>query len=116
VGQLLQRVAPGGLLAALVPAGWLLDAEHAAMRGRWLEGATLQLSVQLPSFPVALAARPTDPAAVLVLRRGEGRGTAPLAFAPDRPVMGRFHLRSYLRTVLAAMPESANPPPHGAGG
>ena len=67
--------------------------------------------MQLPSFPVTLAARPTDPAAVLVLRRGEGPGTAPLAFAPDRPVMGRFHLRSYLRTVLAAMSEGAHPQP-----
>lgn len=105
VTQLLSRVTRGGLLAALVPAGWLLDAEHASLRNTWLEAATLQLSVQLPSFPVALATRPAEPAALLVLRRGGPGSGAPLTFVPDRAVMGRFHLRCYLRTILAAVTE-----------
>lgn len=105
ISQLLARVARGGLLAALVPAGWLLDGEHAATRNGWLQSAALQLSVQLPSFPVALTARPTDPAAILVLRRGDTRDGRPLTFSPDRAVMGRFHLRCYLRTILAAVSE-----------
>ena len=103
ISQLLPRVAQDGLLAALVPAGWLLDAEHAATRNAWLQTAALELSVQLPSFPVTLAARPAEPAALLVLRRGAAVTARPLTFVPDRAVMGRFHLRCYLRTILAAV-------------
>lgn len=105
IAQLLSRVAPGGLLAAVIPAGWLLDVEHATLRRAWLETAALQLSVQLPSFPVALANRPSEPAALLVLRRGRVETARPLTFVPDRAVMGRFHLRCYLRTILAGVTE-----------
>jgi hypothetical protein len=99
--QLLRRTATDGLLAALVPAEWLDGAAHAAGRGAWLDGAALRLTARLPGLPAATGN--SAPAAVVVLERTTKTAPPALTFAPDRPVMGRFHLRRYLTEVLAAV-------------
>jgi DNA processing protein len=101
--QLLRRVAAGGLVAALVPAAWLDGAEHAGGRGAWLEGASLRLSARIPELPGGAERRPAGGAAVVVLERMPSSERRALSFAPDRPVMGRFHLRRYLSEVLLAV-------------
>jgi predicted Rossmann fold nucleotide-binding protein DprA/Smf involved in DNA uptake len=97
--QLLERVARGGLLAAVVPAAWLEEEEFAPARAAWLERAALRLAARLPVFPVAASARAVTPAAIILERDGRKGEQAP-AFSPGREQMGRFHLRRYLREVL----------------
>jgi hypothetical protein len=98
--QLLQRVACGGLLAAVVPAPWLEGAEFAPAREAWLQQAVLRLAARLPQ-PVTEGHTPE--AAVIVLERNGRPGRAAAAFEPQRDRMGRFHLRRYLQEVLASL-------------
>ncbi len=102
VTRLLERVGPGGFLAALVPAGWLEDGAAASQRDAWLRHAALRVAVRLPRLP----ALPAGPAAVVVLERSRTGGAAAL-FAPERAQMGRFHLRRYLQEVLASLASAA---------
>jgi hypothetical protein len=46
---------------------------------------------------------------VVVLERTARPARPPLTFAPDRPVMGRFHQRRYLTEVLAAVGAATEP-------
>lgn len=101
--QLLSRVRPEGLLAAMVPSAWLQNPEHARARATWLEQGTLRLAARLPGAVSSRAA----PAAVIVLQQGgTSRGEAPI-FSPDREQVGQFHLRRYLQEILSAL--SASP-------
>jgi hypothetical protein len=98
LNALLQRVKRGGWLAAVIPACWLSAVEYAVDRAGWLREAELRAAVSLPA-PARVKVS-TAPAAVL-LRRGAGV-MSPQSFVPERPEMGRFHLRRYLREVLEA--------------
>jgi hypothetical protein len=102
VTQLLSRVAPGGVLTAVLPAAWLSDERYAPQRADWLENATLRLSVELPPAPDGGGVTRAIPAAVAVLQRG-GPARAAQSFTPQRGEVGRFHLRRYLNEVLAAV-------------
>jgi hypothetical protein len=97
---LLQRVTPGGLLAAVLPSAWLDEPRFGPARAEWLRLAALRLAVRLPQPAVIEGVAPT--AAVVLERDGASRDGAP-AFAPEQPRMGRFHLRRYLQEVLAAL-------------
>jgi predicted Rossmann fold nucleotide-binding protein DprA/Smf involved in DNA uptake len=99
--QLLERVARGGLLAAVLPAAWLEEATFAPARAEWLKRAALRMAVRLPQ-PVTAGAGEGLAAAIVLHRDGEPNAQAP-TFAPERERMGRFHLRRYLQEVLAAL-------------
>jgi predicted Rossmann fold nucleotide-binding protein DprA/Smf involved in DNA uptake len=102
VAQLLERVARGGVLAAVLPAAWLEAQEHARARAAWLESGALRLVVELPQPPRHSGA--TERAAVLLLEReGTSRGEAPV-LRPHEPTMGRFLLRRYLAEALTTLP------------
>jgi hypothetical protein len=98
--QLLLRVSPGGLLAAVVPTEWLEAEEHALARERWLRESTLALTVRLPRPPRERGGRSL--AAILLRRQGRAE-EAVRAFAPEQERMGRFHLRRYLQEVVRAL-------------
>jgi len=99
LAQLLERVACGGYLAAIVPVAWLEDAAHARARSDWLRLAVVRMVARLPR-PVAAAG---TPAAAVLLERDGPPDTRAAVFAPDAERMGRFHLRRYLLEVLAAL-------------
>jgi hypothetical protein len=99
-GQLLQRVAAGGLLAAVVPTEWLEAEEHAGSRARWLRENTLALTVRLPQPPRERGGRSL---AAILLRRQGRREESVRTFAPEQDRMGRFHLRRYLQEVVRAL-------------
>ena len=101
LAQLLKRTAHEGVVAALVPAEWLDGAVHATGRGAWLDEAALRLTARLPGLPQVGTGG--SGAAVVVLERSAKVARPVLTFAPDRPTMGRFHLRRYLTEVLAAV-------------
>lgn len=96
LGLLLRKTAPQGLVAALVPSAWLIDAEHAAARHSWLSEARVVLAVQLPEPPHAVE----RPLAAVVLCRGAEPAPSTPVFQPNGPRMGRFLLRRYLAEVL----------------
>jgi hypothetical protein len=106
--QLLERVARGGLLAAVVPAAWLEGSIHRAARAKWLEGAALRLVARLP-LPVDGGA--SEPAAALILERDAPPRTPARIFTPEGERMGRFHLRRYLSEILADLAEPAGTAP-----
>jgi predicted Rossmann fold nucleotide-binding protein DprA/Smf involved in DNA uptake len=97
-GQLLERVARGGLLAAVVPAAWLEGTAQRAARAKWLERAALRLVARLP-LPVD--AHGAEPAAAVILERDASPHVAARVFTPQTERMGRFHLRRYLQEILA---------------
>lgn len=99
-GQLLQRVALQGLLAAVVPTEWLDGDEHAEARKRWLRTAQLLLAVRLPR-PVQ--ERGGRSLAAIVLQREGPAERSVATFAPRQERMGRFHLRRYLHEVLRSL-------------
>lgn len=98
--QLLQRVALGGLLAAVAPTEWLDGEEHADARKRWLRSAQLLLAVRLPRPAPEHAGRTL---AAIVLQREGAANRSALTFAPQQERMGRFHLRRYLHEVLRTL-------------
>jgi hypothetical protein len=101
---LLQRVMPGGIVAAVVPAAWLDDPALSEARAAWLRDAALRAAVQLP----VPAGRGTEapPAAAVLLQRGSTAADRPLTFLPTQERMGRFHLRRYLQEVTEALTRS----------
>jgi hypothetical protein len=100
--QLLERVARGGLLGALVPVEWLEADRHAAHRAAWLKEATLRAVVRLPQ-PAVRANMDFPTAAVVLQRTPSGRGAPAPIFEPRRPRVGRFDLRRYLQETLMAL-------------
>lgn len=97
LATLLERVARGGLAAAMVPTPWLEAAAHADTRQEWLRHTGLRAVVRLP-----LAASGGQPAAVVLLEKAAAHNS-PAVFTPEQARMGRFHLRRYLQEVLAAL-------------
>ncbi|MGV3720720.1 MAG: DNA-processing protein DprA [Actinomycetota bacterium] len=100
VEQLLSRVAAGGVMVALVPVSWLTEARYGGPRAAWLQGASVRYTAELPPPQDAIAA--TRPAAVLALQRQPSDREA-RSFSPEGSAIGRFHLRQYLREVLAVI-------------
>jgi len=101
--QLLARVAPGGLIAALIPAAWVVADQFASPRASWLQEARLRLTLGVPLSQSPGARDRESEAAVVLLQRLPGAPGEALSFAPDRTESGRFQLRRYLREVLTAV-------------
>lgn len=104
-GELLERMAPGGRLGALVPAEWLEDESLAGAREGWLARGALRLAARLPEPASAgrAASGPTPAYAAILLERDARKIARPLAFAPAHDRMGRFHLRRYLQEILTVL-------------
>ncbi|MBI3911910.1 MAG: DNA-processing protein DprA [Armatimonadetes bacterium] len=101
--EIARRLRTGGLLAAVVPAAWLVDTGHADWRHALLNLGSPVLIAHLPSrLPLEPAASPEPAVAVLLFERGVAPvGEVPV-LSPDRGSMTRSQLRRYLWQVFEA--------------